>query len=282
MGILRDRMIEEMKLRNFSAATQKSYVYAVTRLTKYYGKAPDQLDKEQIRAYLVHLTVEKKLSPNTMTGQISGLRFFYNETLGWDETKLFIPPRKKSSPLPEVFSPSEVVRLIDGARGLKQRVLLMTAYSAGLRVGELVNLKITDIDAARMTLRVKQGKGGKDRYAILSQNLLIELCKYWKRYRPSIWLFPNRTKNGPLSRNEAWHIFNQAKKRAGIKKGRGIHTLRACFATHLLQAGVDLRSIQFLLGHSSILSTQRYLRLQPQNMGSTVSPLDMLQLSLMG
>jgi integrase/recombinase XerD len=279
MGILRDRMIEEMKLRNFSAATQKSYVYAVTRLTKHYKRPPDQLDKEQIRAYLVHLTVEKKLSPNTMTGQISGLRFFYNETLGWDETKLFIPPRKKSSPLPEVFSPSEVVRLIDGARGLKQRVLLMTAYSAGLRVGELVNLKITDIDAARMTLRVKQGKGGKDRYAILSQNLLIELRKYWKRYRPSIWLFPNRTKNGPLSRNEAWHIFNQAKKRAGIKKGRGIHTLRACFATHLLQAGVDLRSIQFLLGHSSILSTQRYLRLQPQNMGSTVSPLDMLQLS---
>ena len=279
MGILRDRMIEEMKLRNFSAATQKSYLYAVTRLTKYYGKAPDHLDKEQIRAYLVHLTVEKKLSPNTMTGQISGLRFFYNETLGWDETKLFIPPRKKSSPLPEVFSPSEVLRVIDGARGLKQRVLLMTAYSAGLRVGELVNLKIADIDAARMTLRVKQGKGGKDRYAILAQNLLTELRQYWKRYRPSIWLFPNRAKNGPLSRNEAWHIFNQAKKRAGIKKGRGIHTLRACFATHLLEAGVDLRSIQFLMGHSSILSTQRYLRLQPHNRGSTVSPLDWLQLS---
>jgi integrase/recombinase XerD len=279
MGILRDRMIEEMKLRNFSAATQKSYLYAVTRLTKYYGKAPDQLDKEQIRAYLVHLTVDKKLSPNTMTGQISGLRFFYNETLGWDETKLFIPPRKKSSSLPEVFSPSEVLRLIDGARGLKQRVLLMTAYSAGLRVGELVNLKITDIDAARMTLRVKQGKGGKDRYGVLSHNLLTELRQYWKRYQPSIWLFPNRAKNGPLSRNEAWHIFNQAKKRAGLKKGRGIHTLRACFATHLLEVGMDLRSIQFLLGHSSILSTQRYLRLQPQNIGSTTSPLDLLQLS---
>jgi len=279
MGILRDRMIEEMKLRNFSPATQKSYLYAVTRLAKYYRRPPDQLDKEQIRAYLVHLTVEKKLSPNTMTGQISGLRFFYNETLGWDETKLFIPPRKKSSPLPEVFSPSEVLRVIDGARGLKQRVLLMTAYSAGLRVGELVSLKITDIDAARMTIRVKQGKGGKDRYAILSHNLLTELRTYWKRYRPSIWLFPNRAKNGPLSRNEAWHIFNQAKKRAGFKKGRGIHTLRACFATHLLEAGVDLRSIQFLLGHSSILSTQRYLRLQPQNRGSTVSPLDLLQLS---
>jgi integrase/recombinase XerD len=279
MGILRDRMIEEMKLRNFSAATQKSYLYTVTRLAKYYRRPPDQLDREEIRSFLVHLTTERKLSPNTMTGFIYGLRFFYNETLGWDETKLFIPPRKKSSSLPEVFSPSEIVRLIDAARGLKQRVLLMTAYSAGLRVGELVKLKIIDIDAARMTIRVKQGKGGKDRYAILSHNLLTELRTYWKRYRPSIWLFPNRAKNGPLSRNEAWHIFNQAKRRAGIKKGRGIHTLRACFATHLLEAGVDLRSIQFLLGHSSILSTQRYLRLQPQNMGSTVSPLDMLQRS---
>ena len=279
MGILRDRMIEEMKLRNFSAATQKSYLYSVTRLAKYYRRPPDQLDREEIRSFLVHLTTERKLSPNTMTGFICGLRFFYNETLGWDETKLFIPPRKKSSSLPEVLSPSEVVRLIDAARGLKQRVLLLTAYSAGLRVGELVKLKIIDIDAARMTIRVKQGKGGKDRYAILSHNLLTELRTYWKRYRPSIWLFPNRAKNGPLSRNEAWHIFNQAKRRAWIKKGRGIHTLRACFATHLLEAGVDLRSIQFLLGHSSILSTQRYLRLQPQNRGSTVSPLDMLQRS---
>jgi integrase/recombinase XerD len=279
MGVLRERMIEEMKLRNFSPATQESYVYAVSRLAKYHNQSPDQLSKEDIRAFLVHLTVERKLSPNSLTGYCCGLRFFYNETLGWDETKLFIPPRKKSSSLPAVFSPSEVVRLIDGARGLKQRVLLMTAYSAGLRVGELVNLKIADIDAARMTLRVKQGKGGKDRYAVLSHHLLTELRQYWKRYRPSIWLFPNRAKNGPLSRNEAWHIFNQAKRRAGIKKGRGIHTLRACFATHLLEAGVDLRSIQFLLGHSSILSTQRYLRLQPQNMGSTVSPLDMLQRS---
>jgi site-specific recombinase XerD len=222
--------------------------------------------------------MERKLSPNSLTGYCSGLRFFYNETLGWDETKLFIPPRKKPSLLPEVFSPDEVVRLIGAARGLKQRVLLMTTYSAGLRVSELVNLKITDIDAARMTIRVKQGKGGKDRYAILSQNLLTELRQYWKRYRPALWIFPNRAKNGPLSRNEAWHIFNQAKKRAGLKKGRGIHTLRACFATHLLEAGVDLRSIQFLMGHNSILSTQRYLRLQPHNRGSTVSPLDMLQL----
>ena len=138
MGVLRDRMIEEMKLRNFSPATQESYVYAVSRLARYHKKSPDQLSKQDIRAFLVHLTVERKLSPNSLTGYCSGLRFFYNETLGWDESKLFIPPRKKPSVLPEVFSPDEIVRLIGAARGLKQRVLLMTAYSAGLRVSELV------------------------------------------------------------------------------------------------------------------------------------------------
>jgi site-specific recombinase XerD len=155
----------------------------------------------------------------------------------------------------------------------------MTAYSAGLRASELVNLKITDIDPARMTLRIRQGKGGKDRYAILSENLLVELRVYWKRYRPAVWLFPNRAKNGPLSRGEAWHIFRSAKSRAGLKKGRGLHSLRACFATHLLEAGVDLRSIQFLMGHTSLLSTQRYLRLRPQNVDRAVSPLDRLPLT---
>ncbi len=278
MGALRNRMIEEMDLRNFAPATQKSYLYAVARLAKHYKRPPDRLNKEQIRSYLLYLSTERKLSPNTMTGFIASLRFFYNETLGWDENKLFIPPRKRPSPLPEILSPNEVVRLIDAARGLKQRVLLMTAYSAGLRVSELVNLKIRDLDSERMMIRVEQGKGRKDRYTILSQNLLTSLRVYWKRYRPSVWLFPNRAKNGPLSRGEAWHIFNQAKKRAGLNKGRGIHTLRSCFATHLLEAGVDLRTIQLLMGHSSILATQRYLRLRQQTLGSTVSPLDLLKL----
>ena len=278
MGILRDRMTEEMQLRNFTVATQKSYLYTVTKLAQYYKRPPDQLGKEQIRSYLLYLITERKLSPNTMTAMIAGLRFFYNETLGWDETKLFIPRRKKTSHLPEVLSLKEVARLIDAARGLKQRVVLMSAYSAGLRVSELVNLKLTDIDPERMTIRVEQGKGRKDRYTILSQNLLVELRQYWKRYRPCTWLFVNRAKNGPSSKNQAQHIYNQAKKRAGLRKGRGIHTLRACFATHLLEAGEDLRKIQLLLGHSSILSTQRYLRLRQQTLGSTVSPLDLLKL----
>ncbi len=278
MGILRDRMTEEMQLRNFTVATQKDYLYAVTKLAQYYKRPPDQLGKEQIRSYPLYLTTERKLFPNTMTMLISGLRFFYNETLGWDETKLFIPRRKKTSHLPEVLSLNEVARLIDAARDLKQRVLLMSAYSAGLRVSELVNLNLTDIDPERMTIRVEQGKDRKDHYTILSQILLVELHRYWKRYRPSIWLFVNRANNGPLSKSEAQHIYNQVKKRAGLRKGRGIHTLRACFATHLLEAGEDLRKIQLLLGHSSILSTQRYLRLRQPTLGSTVSPLDLLNL----
>jgi integrase/recombinase XerD len=278
MGILRDRMTEEMQLRNFTVATQKAYLYSVTKLAQYYMRPPDQLGKEQIRSYLVYLITERKLSPNTMTAMIAGLRFFYNETLGWDETKVFIPRRKKTSHLPEVLSPNEAARLINATRGLKQRVLLMTAYSAGLRVSELVNLKLTDIDPERMTIRVEQGKDRKDRYTILSQTLLVELPQYYKRYRPCTWLFVNRAKNGPLSKNQAQHIYNQAKKRAGLRKGRGIHTLRACFATHLLEAGEDLRKIQLLLGHSSILSTQRYLRLRQPTLGSTVSPLDLVNL----
>lgn len=207
MGMLRQRMIEEMTLRNFAPTTQQSYLYSVTRLAKYYKRPPDQLGKEEIRSYLLYLTTERKLSANTMVAIIAGLRFFYNETLGWDESKVFIPPRKKTSHLPEVFSPNEVVRLIDSARGLKQRVLLMSAYSAGLRLSELVNLELRHIDSQRMMIRVEQGKDRKDRYTILSKNLLVELRRYYKRYRPSVWLFVNRAKNGPLSKSQAHHIY---------------------------------------------------------------------------
>jgi site-specific recombinase XerD len=265
-------MIEEMTLGNFALTTQKAYVYSVIRLAKHYKRPPDQLDREQIRSYLLHLTNERQFSPNTMTTMIAGSRFCYNETLGWDETKLFIPARKKASPLSEVFSPGEVVRLIDVARGLKQRVVLMSAYSGGLRVSELVNLKLTDIDPERMMIRVEQGKDRKDRYTILSQNVLVELRPYCKRYRPSVWLFPNRAKNGPMGRSTAQHIYSQDRKGAGLKKGRG----NSDFAPHFLEAGTHLRTIQLLMGHSFILSTQRYLRLRQQTLASTVSPLDLL------
>ena len=276
MGALRTKMIEEMKLRNFSARTQESYLRGVIGLVKHYHQSPDQLTQEQIRSYLLHLQ-ERGLSPSSRNVAISGLKFFYHQILGWTEQKLFIPPRKRTWELPEVLSPREVERLFEATPKLRDRCLLMTAYSAGLRVSEAVSLKLTDIHRERMTIRVEQGKGHKDRYTILSPRLLKELEQYWRRYRPVLWLFPNG-KGGHVSVSVAQKIYNLAKQRAGIHKGKGIHTMRHCFATHLLEAAVDLRTIQTLLGHNSILTTQRYLQIRQQKLGSTVSPLDLLDL----
>ncbi len=275
MGALRTKMIEEMKLRNFSPRTEQSYVSAMVGLVKYYRQSPDQLTQDEIRSYLLHLK-ERGLSPSSRNVAISGLKFFYHQILGWNEQKLFLPPRKRSWRLPEVLSPKEVERLLLAAVKLRDRCLLMTAYATGLRVSELVRLKVSDIDSSRMMVKVEQGKGRKDRYTILSQRLLIELRTYWKQHRSPTWLFPNR-KGGPISIDYAQRIYNLAKQKAQIHKGKGIHTVRHCFATHLLEAGVDLCTIKTLLGHNSLQSTQRYLQIRQQKLGSTTSPLDLLR-----
>lgn len=238
MGVLRQKMIAEMRLRNFSSRTEQCYVGAMVSLARHYGRSPDQLSQEEIRSYLLHLK-ERGLSPSSRNVAISGMKFFYHQILGWNEQRLFLPPRKKSWRLPEVLSQSEVQRLLLATQRHRDRCLLMTAYATGVRVGELVKLKISDIDSQRMTVKVEQGKGKKDRYTILSQRLLSELRTYWKEHRSKSWLFPNR-KGGPLSIDYAQKIYNRAKLKAGIEKGHGIHTLRHCFATHLLEAGVDL------------------------------------------
>lgn len=276
MGALRTRMIEEMKLRNFSPRTEQSYVSAMVGLTKYYRPSPDQLTQEQVRSYLLHLK-ERGLLPISRNVAISGLKFFYHQILGWNEQRLFLPPRKRSWRLPEVLSPKEVERLLLAAVKLRDRCLLMTAYATGLRVSELVRLKVSDIDSARMMIRVEQGKGRKDRYTTLSPRLLSELRTYWKEHRSPTYLFPNR-KGGPISIDYTQRIYNLAKLRAGIQKGHGIHTLRHCFATHLLEAGVDLVTIKTLLGHNSLQSTQRYLQIRQHKLTSTANPLDLLRL----
>jgi site-specific recombinase XerD len=275
MGALRDKMIAEIRLRNFSSRTEKSYVLAMVGLVKYYRQSPDQLSQEQIRAYVLHLK-ERGLSPSSRNVAISGMKFFYHQILGWDEKQLFIPPRKRSWQLPEVLSQKEVERLLLAPEKLRDRFLLMTAYATGLRVSELVRLKVSAIDSERMTVRVEQGKGRKDRYTILSERLLSELRTYWKEHRSPIYLFPNR--NGhPISIDYAQKTYNRAKLKAGIQKGHGIHTLRHCFATHLLEAGVDLRTIQTLLGHNSLISTERYLQIRQQKLMTTANPLDLLR-----
>jgi site-specific recombinase XerD len=268
-------MIEEMKLRNFSHRTEQSYVSAMVGLVKHYRRSPDQLTQDEIRCYLLHLK-ERGLSPSSRNVAISGMKFFYHQILGWDEQKLFLPPRKGSWRLPEVFSPKEVERLLCAHGKLRDRCLLMTAYATGVRVSELVRLKVSDIDSERMMVKVEQGKGRKDRYTILSQRLLSELRSYWKEHRSPIWLFPNR-KGGSISIDYAQRIYNWAKHKAQIHKGRGIHTLRHCFATHLLEAGVDLVTIKTLLGHNSLQSTQRYLQIRQPKLTAMASPLDLLR-----
>lgn len=276
MGALRTRMIEEMKLRNFSPRTQQCYLAAVIGLVKHHRRSPDQLTQEEIRAYLLHLE-KRGLSPSSRNVAISGMKFFYHPLLGWNDKQLFIAPRKRSWQLPEVFGQKDVERLLLATAKQRDRCLLMTAYATGLRVSELVRLKVSAIDSERMMVRVEQGKGRKDRYTILSPRLLTELRSYWKEHRSPIYLFPNR-KGGPISIDYAQRIYNLAKQKAGLHKGKGIHTLRHCFATHLLEAGVDLRTIQTLLGHNSMASTERYLQIRQHRITTTANPLDLLRL----
>jgi integrase/recombinase XerD len=277
MGALRTRMIEEMRLRNFSPRTQECYLGAMIGLAKHYHRSPDQLTQEELRAYLLHLE-KRGLSPSSRNVAISGMKFFYHQMLGWNEKQLFIPPRRRSWQLPEVLGQKEVERLLLATTKQRDRCLLMTAYATGLRVSELVRLKVSAIDSERMMVRVEQGKGKKDRYTILSQRLLSELRSYWKEHRSPTYVFPNR-KGSPISIDYAQRIYNLAKLRAGIQKGHGIHTLRHCFATHLLEAGVDLRTIQTLLGHNSMASTERYLQIRQHKITTTANPLDLLRLA---
>ena len=276
MSELRTRMVNAMVLRRFSPRTQQSYVGAVRGLAAYYHIPPDQLDAQQVQDYLLYLTVEKQLAWSSINVAVSGLRFFYHATLGWEPMRLVIPPRKRLSTLPEVWSGEEVERLLRAPTNPKHRVLLMTTYAAGLRVSEVVRLRVGDIHGDRMMIRVEQGKGGKDRYTVLSARLLTELRAHFRRVRPQKWLFFGLRRDTPLCTSTAQRAFDAAKKRAGITRAGGIHTLRHCFATHLLEAGVDVTVIQELMGHSSILTTMRYLQVTRKTISATQSPLDLL------
>ncbi|GBD97735.1 MAG TPA: integrase [Nitrospirae bacterium] len=278
MTTLRQKMIEEMTLREFSPRTQEAYLRAVTELAKYYNQSPDKITKGMIRDYLLYLIQDRKLAWSSRNIVISGLKFFYTHTIGKKSLSLSIPPRKQTSKLPEILSGEELESLFGALSNQKHRTLLMTAYSAGLRLSEVVGLKVTDIDSKRMMIRVEQGKGRKDRYTILSKRLLTELRIYWKMYKPPVWLFCGANVKRPLTGRSAQSIYYKAKNMAGIKKGKGIHTLRHCFATHLLEAGVNVRTIQALMGHTSIMTTMIYLQVTRKQISSTQSPLDLLEI----
>lgn len=276
MTPLRQKMINDMKLRRFSSATQKLYVYAVEDLAKYYRRSPDRISEEQVYEYLLYLQEVRKLKWGSCNGIAAGLTFFYKVTLRYENTRFKIPRRRHTRSLPTIFSRSELLKLFDATNNLRDRVMLITAYSAGLRVSELVTLKPEHIESDRKLIRVEQGKGNKDRYTLLSEKLIKDLRVYWKRYHPKEYLFyPQGKPYKPLCANRVWKIFNAAKKKAGLNRGRGIHSLRHSFATHLLEDGVDLYSIKNFLGHSAISTTMIYLRLTENRIKDIKSPFDM-------
>jgi site-specific recombinase XerD len=276
MTPLRAQMIRDMQLQRLAPQTQKAYVSAVASLAKFYQCSPDRLRPEQIRTYLHHLLTARRLAWSSCNQAAAGLKFFYTKTLGWDVLHLNLPPRTGRSQLPQVLSIEELQRLFTRTKNPRHRVLLMTTYAAGLRVSEVVRLQLTDIESDRMLIRVEQGKGRKDRYTLLSTRLLTELRAYWKLYRPAPWLFPGLDPHRPMPSGTAQKIYYHAKRTAGITHGHGIHTLRHSFATHLLEAGVDVRTIQMLLGHQSLDTTTQYLRITRQYLATIRSPFDLL------
>jgi site-specific recombinase XerD len=279
MTTLRQQMDDAMLVRGFAERTRESYLAAVTRLAKFYRRPPDQLSEQEVQAYLVRMLREEQLAWSTCHQAVCAFRFFYHTTLKRPAPTFTIPGPKQPKKLPEILSAEEVQRIIASTTNCRQRALLATTYGAGLRLSELVHLKVTDIDAQRMSLRVEQGKGAKDRYTLLSAQLLEELRAYWRAYRPrGGWLFPSRGGRRPMDPTTVQKIYQAAKLRARIAKRGGIHALRHAFATHLLEAGVDLYTIQRLLGHGSIASTTRYLHLARRALLGTPSPLEWLDL----
>ena len=277
MSPLRQRMIEDMQVRNLAPATQRSYVHYVADFSQYSGHCPKLLDAEAIHQYMVYLLNERKLSPESVNQCISALKFLYLNTLEMPWTDEYFPRAKRAYKLPVVLSQEELLLFFDYIPGLKNRAALMTCYGAGLRISEAVALKIGHIDSDRMLLRVEQGKGGKDRYAMLSPRLLDVLRRYWRAYRPDDYLFPSWKKDRHMSTTSLQLACREAAARSGLRKKVTVHTLRHSFATHLLENGTDLRIIQVLLGHSKIDTTSRYTRVSPQVVAATMSPLDRLE-----
>jgi integrase/recombinase XerD len=279
---LRKMMLEELQRRNYSENTTRCYLRTVEDFARRFRCSPDRLGPEHIREYQAELFQKWKLSPSTVTQRLAALRFFYIKTLKKAWSIAETPYPKQVFHLPTILSQEEVARLIDAARTPYHRTLLMTLYGTGVRRSELTHLKVRDIDSQRMVIHVQGGKGRKDRDVMLSPKLLEQLREHWRQLKrkPSLWLFPgNRRHNGdtPITTKVVWYVCQQAAQRAGIQKTVHPHTLRHCFATHLLEAGADLRTIQMLLGHRDLEETTIYLHLSERHLSATASPLDLLK-----
>jgi site-specific recombinase XerD len=275
---LRTRMIEEMTARGLAARTVETYVRFVAQLAAHYRRSPAELADEQVRRYLAHLAGERHLSASTVNVAVNAFRFLFHVVLGREASGFDIPRSRRPRRLPHVLSREEVQRLLSVPLNPKHRVMLLTAYGTGVRLGELIHLQVGDIDSHRMAVRVNQGKGARDRYTVLSPRLLAALREYWRERRPRTWLFPGAREDRPVHETVAQRAFMLAKARARIEKPGGIHMLRHSFATHLLEAGVDLARIQRLLGHRGLGTTAMYLHVTPQQVLGVRSPVDLLDL----
>ena len=280
MTPLRLRMTGDMQVRHFPPRTQSAHLRQVSRFARHFGQSPSLLGPEQIREYQLFLTNRKKMAPSSIRVAVAALRFLYQVTLkrGWDIEQA-IPAPKQPRKLPVVASPEEVLHFLDCAPGLKHRAILTACYAAGLRVSEAVSLRPPDIDSHRRVIRVHQGKGRKDRYVMLSPRLLAVLRDYWQTVRPAgrQWLFPGASPAQPLSTKAVVLACQKALRRSRLSKPLTSHSLRHCFAVHLLEAGTDIRTIQLLLGHRSLSTTARTLHLAAFKVSTTTSPLDLPQ-----
>ena len=283
MTQLRQKMLEELQRRNYSDRTAHSYVRIVAAFAKHFGRSPDELGPDELRSYQAYLLQERKLAVNTVIARVAALRFFFVRTLKRHDFREELPYPKKHRRLPTVLSLEEVGRLIDAAGNLLQRALVMLLYGTGMRRTEVSQLKVSAIDSARMIIRVEQGKGGHDRDLPLSPALLETLREYFRWKRPRIYLFPSsdghRGIDKPMSDKSVWYACTEAARHAGLKKRVTPHTLRHSWATHLLEAGTDLRTIQMLLGHGDLETTAKYLHLSQKHLHAVANPLDQLSIS---
>lgn len=276
MTALRQRMIDDLRVRNYAPGTIDLYIGSVARFAQHFGKSPDQLGPEHIREYQTFLVNTKKASWPVFNQAVCALRFFYKFTLGKPWMIEHIPFPKQEKKLPVVLSPGEVAKFLQAVPNLKHRTVLMTMYGSGVRIAEALGLRIDDVDSHRMLIRVEQGKGRRDRYTILPPTLLASLRGYWKSSRTRPWLFPGQTSQQPLTQNAMHRVVRRVRKKAGLAKPVTTHTMRHCFATHLLEAGVDLRTIQVLLGHRSLNTSAMYLHVAAGALRSDGKPIDLL------
>lgn len=279
MSPLRRRMIDDMMVRNLSPATQQSYIYAVRKFSEFFKQSPDKLGFQDVRAYQLHL-ISQQRSWSHINQVSCALRFFFGVTLGRRDAVERIVAGREPQKLPAVLSAEEIMRFLEAVPGLRNRAALTTAYAAGLRVGEVAHLKVASIDSSRMLIRIERGKGGKERYVMLSVQLLAILRAYWRLARPGLWLFPGREAGEPVSVAALQDACRRGTELAELGKPVTVHTLRHSFATHLLESGTDIRIIQVLLGHAQLSTTARYTQVATTLIAATLSPLDRLTLSV--